>query len=75
MNFSSTEIIGYLASFIVLTSFLMKEIKTLRVINTIGCGMFVAYGILLHFSFPIILTNVAIVGINMYFLIKANKNI
>ncbi len=74
MDFSSTEIIGYLASFIVLISFLMKEIKILRVINTIGCVMFVAYGILLHFSFPIILTNVAIVGINIYYLMKANKN-
>ena len=73
MDFSPTEIIGYLASFIVLISFLMKEIKTLRVINSIGCVMFVAYGILLHFSIPIIITNVAIVAINIYFLMKVNK--
>ena len=72
MNFSSTEIIGYVASFIVLVSFLMKEIKTLRVINSIGCVMFVAYGILLNFSIPIIITNVAIVGINIYYLMKAS---
>ena len=75
MNFSSTEIIGYTASFIVLVSFLMKDISKLRIINSIGCVMFVAYGILLNFSIPIILTNVAIVGINIYYLIKANKRV
>ena len=75
MNFSSTEIIGYTASFIVLVSFLMTDISKLRIINSIGCVMFVAYGILLNFSIPIILTNVAIVGINIYYLIKANKRV
>lgn len=73
MKFSPTEIVGYLASLIVLISFLMKNMKTLRIINTIGCVLFVAYGILLNFSIPIVLTNVAIVGINIYYLIKANK--
>jgi uncharacterized protein with PQ loop repeat len=73
MDFSSTEIIGYLASFIVLISFLMKEMKTLRIINSIGCVMFVAYGILLNFSVPIIITNVAIVAINIYYLMKVKK--
>ncbi len=73
MNFSSTEIIGYIASFIVLVSFLMKDITKLRIINSIGCVMFVAYGILLGFSIPIIFTNVAIVGINIYYLIKTGK--
>lgn len=73
-NFSSTELIGYAASFIVLLSFLMKNIKTLRVINTIGCLFFVVYGILLNNSIPIIFTNTAIVGINMYYLLKAKKD-
>ncbi len=74
MEFSSTEIVGYLASLIVLISFLMKNMKTLRIINSIGCVLFVAYGILLGFSIPIIFTNVAIVGINIYYLMKSNKN-
>jgi uncharacterized protein with PQ loop repeat len=65
-----TEIIGYIASAIVLISFLMKNIKKLRVINTIGCLIFIVYGILLNFSIPIIITNSVIVGINVYFLIK-----
>lgn len=67
-----TEIIGYIASAVVLISFLMKNIKKLRIINTIGCLIFVVYGVLLNFSIPIILTNSVIVGINIYFLVKAN---
>ena len=74
MEFSSTEIVGYLASLIVLISFLMKNMKTLRIINTIGCVLFVAYGILLNFSIPIIITNVTIVAINIYYLLKASKS-
>ncbi len=73
-NINLTEIVGYLASLIVLISFLMKNMKTLRIINTIGCVLFVAYGILLNFSIPIIITNVAIVGINIYYLTKVNKH-
>lgn len=67
-----TDIIGYIASAIVLISFLMKNIKKLRVINTIGCLIFIVYGVLLNFSIPIIITNSVIVGINIYFLVKAN---
>lgn len=68
-----TEIIGYLASLGVLISFMMKDMKWLRIINTIGCGLFILYGYMLHYSFPIILTNMSIVGINMYFLVKKKK--
>ena len=73
--FSFTEITGYAASISVLLSFLMKEIKMLRIVNTIGCALFVVYGFLL-WSWPIILTNLAIIGINFYylFLIKPVAN-
>ena len=68
--FSATEIIGYLASLGVLLSFLMKRIRTLRVVNTIACSIFIVYGVLLEYSIPIILTNGAIVIINVVFLLK-----
>lgn len=68
-----TEIIGYIASAIVLISFLMKNIVKLRIINTIGCLVFIVYGVLLNFSIPIIITNSVIVGINIYFLMKIKK--
>lgn len=71
LSLSITEITGYLASAVVLISFLMKNIRTLRIVNTIGCALFVVYGILLEYSFPIIVTNTAIIFINLYFLYKA----
>ncbi len=71
ISFSNTEIIGYLASLAVLISFLMKNIKTLRIINTIGCCLFVIYGVMLSFSIPIIITNASIICINIYYLRKS----
>jgi hypothetical protein len=74
MDFSSTDIIGYLASLGVLLSFLMKEIKTLRIVNILGCFLFVIYGVMLNFSWPIIITNVSIIIINLYYLFKISGN-
>ncbi|MFY7972682.1 MAG: uroporphyrinogen decarboxylase [Flavobacteriales bacterium] len=73
MDFSTTEIVGYIGSLMVLVSFLMKDIKTLRFINSIGCALFIVYGILLGFSIPIILTNAAILVINAYSLIGKKR--
>ena len=67
LGISYIEWIGYLASFFVLMSFLMRNITTLRYVNTIGCMFFVAYGFLLD-SWPVIITNVAIVLVNFYYL-------
>ena len=67
---NGTDIMGYAASCGVLLSFLMKDIKTLRIVNTIGCALFIAYGVMLHYSFPVIITNVAIIFINLYYLLK-----
>ncbi len=66
---SLTEGIGYLAMVIVLLSFLMKNVIKLRVINCIGCTFFIVYGILLNVSIPIILTNSAILCVNLYYLL------
>jgi hypothetical protein len=63
------EFIGYAASVFVLLSFLMKRMILLRIINVIGCSLFVLYGVFL-WSFPIILTNVAIVLVNTYFVVR-----
>jgi len=68
-----TDVIGYIASFTVLISFLMKDIKTLRIVNSIGCSLFVGYG-LLGWDLPVIITNMAILGINIYYLLKTRKS-
>ena len=63
------DYIGYAASLFVLLSFFMKKIATLRTVNIVGCSFFIAYGFLID-SIPIIITNVAIVLVNGYYLIK-----
>jgi hypothetical protein len=68
----NTEYIGYVASGIVLLSFLMRKMFFLRIVNTVGCVFFIVYGMMLG-SIPIILTNTAIVLINVYYLTKRNK--
>ncbi len=67
-----TEWVGYAASIGVLVSFLMKNIDTLRKVNSIGCLLFVIYGFMLPLraGMPIIITNVVILLINIYSLLK-----
>jgi hypothetical protein len=55
-----------------LVSFLMKNIRTLRIVNSIGCGIFIVYGILLP-AIPILITNAAIVLINLYYLFVKSR--
>ena len=65
-----TEYIGYLASIVIMISFLMKNMITLRTVNLIGGLLFIIYGVLLSMSIPIIVTNTFVVGVNVFFLIK-----
>lgn len=62
-----TEWIGYLAMAVLLVSFMMKNVTKLRIINSIGCAFFVIYGALIS-QYPIVITNVAIILINFYYL-------
>ncbi len=65
-----TEYIGYLASIVIMVSFLMKNMIRLRIINSIGGLLFIVYGMLLSMSIPIIVTNTFVVGVNIYYLAK-----
>ncbi len=66
------EYIGYAASLFVLLSFLMKKMTNLRMVNIVGCGLFVWYGVMLN-SIPIIITNCAILVVNIYYLLKTKN--
>ena len=68
LGITFTEWIGYIASAILIISFMMKNFKTLRIINTIGAALFVVYGIMLSVSWPIIITNGFVVLANIYYL-------
>ena len=66
MNF---EIIGTIASFIVLISFLMKGEKPIRLVNIVGALLFVIYGVLIN-AFSVWFLNGALVIIHIIKLIK-----
>lgn len=59
------EIIGILAGLVVLLSFIPKELKYIRIINIIGCILFVIYGVGIN-SISIWLTNGILGLIHIY---------
>jgi hypothetical protein len=69
-----TEIIGYSASVLLIASFMFKDIRKLRILNSFACVLFVAYGALLDNNWPIIITNVFICGVNIYYLLRTERN-
>ncbi len=73
LNVPLTEWVGYLASAVLLVSFTMKSMRNLRLVNSMGAILFVVYGFMLATSWPIIITNAAILGINSYYLITSKK--
>ena len=72
-NLSLIDLFGYSATFVLLISFTMKNIFSLRIINSIACLLFIAYGFLLSISWPIIISNAFIFLINIYYVLKKNK--
>lgn len=72
-NITYTEWVGYIASLALIISFLMKNLSTLRIINSIGAILFVIYGVMLAISWPIIITNAFILMANIYYLTVKRK--
>lgn len=66
------EMIGYLGSALVVVSMLMSSVVKLRVINTIGSGIFAVYALMIR-SYPTALMNGFLIAINVYNLIKLNQ--
>jgi hypothetical protein len=59
------EIFGYAAMAVVLYSMTMKDIRSLRYVNSIACAMFVVYGIIIG-SYPVAIMNILVIAINLY---------
>lgn len=75
LGIESVEWLGYLAMAMVLLSFLMKSILYLRLINATGALLFSVYGFLLvPISKPVILTNLAILAIHVFFIFKLRRS-
>ncbi|GHU85551.1 hypothetical protein FACS1894153_0980 [Bacteroidia bacterium] len=67
MDFNFIEIFGYIASFLLIVTFIVKDIKHIRWIGMFGCVFWVIYGFL-RVSYPIMIANVIIVSVNIYYL-------
>lgn len=67
MSFEWQELVGYLASALVVTSLAMTSVVRLRLISLAGSVTFTTYGFLIG-SVPIIITNASIACLNVWFL-------
>lgn len=65
-----TDMTGYLGTVVVLASFMVNSTIKLRIINLIGCSIFVVYGFMLQTAWPVVITNVLIVIIHLVQLLK-----
>lgn len=70
MNFGMADVIGYLASFFVVLSFILKDLKKVRLVNLIGCVCFVIYGVMNGMLWPVIVPNVMLFLIQSYYLLR-----
>lgn len=66
------EILGTIASIIVLISFLMKSEKQIRLINILGAFIFVVYGVSIN-AFSVWFLNGSLCLVHIYRLIKMYK--
>ncbi len=71
-NVALIEWVGYAASLLIVISLMMTSIVKLRIINTIGCLLFVIYGVNVN-AYPVVISNALIVLINIYNLYSLRK--
>jgi hypothetical protein len=62
------EIIGYAGSALVVLSLMSRSILRLRVVGLCASILFLVYGVLIE-AYPIAVTNVVIIGIQVYFVL------
>jgi hypothetical protein len=66
------EILGIVASLFVISAFLFKNVKIIRLLDAVGALLYVIYGILIH-SYANILLNTVLIVVQIYHLHKLNK--
>lgn len=69
----NSEIIGWAGSIIILISFIPKKVRLIRLFNSIGCLVWVLYGVITNAP-SVYLMNCLIFVINVIQLIKMWKN-
>lgn len=67
MHFTA-ETIGYIATVLLVISFLPRKLVHIRAINFLACLAFIVYGFLLGLKWPLIISNGLIAVIQLYHL-------
>lgn len=67
-----TEVLGWIATAVVLLSFTVQDMRKLRMVNLVGCLLWIGYGFILM-SKPVIFVNISIAVVHTYWLIKNRK--
>ena len=60
------EIIGYIASALIVVSFALTSVVRLRIVSFIGCIAFVTYGLLIG-AWPVVISNAIIACLNAWY--------
>jgi len=66
------DILGYIATIVILISFTTTNMRTLRILNIVGCVLFGIYGIILN-AVPVMIINSSVILINLYYLLLKKK--
>lgn len=67
------EVIGLLGSFAILICFTMNDERKIRIIDAIGAGLYVIYGLMIG-SFSNVFMNAVLILIQCYKLIRLRRN-
>ncbi len=66
------EGLGYVATIVTLISMMVKDMVYLRVINSVGCLLWIGYGMMSE-SIPVLMVNTIILGIHIFKLIELKE--
>ena len=69
---NTIEILGYVATLITLASMMAKNMKLLRILNSVGCILWMSYGIIRNDN-PVIVVNSTILIIHLVSLYKTKR--
>ena len=70
---SWAEWLGLAAAALVLVSFLMKDERTIRIVNIVGASVFVVYGFTIH-SASVWVMNLALIAVHIVRLCRCKKS-
>lgn len=69
---NNVEVLGLLATLLVVVSFLFQSVVLIRVVNMLGAMLFVAYGLLIH-SPSVAIVNMVVIVVQVLQLVKLGR--